>query len=279
MMILAVGVLTGCTLFQAAPAVIFAPQSGHGATSVTITVGDMGTGWSYNLERDSGSKLYATRVFTVTVHPPETLYVAGIHNDGRTTARATIEVTLKNTAPVGYDPFGPLATSLVPGQMYVVDCNYHEWSAGFAWSPPIRAGFIDPEDDPWKITNVVCWYELDGIKYTDAVFMPPGSPGDDEYHVGTDLVPALGYNINNAFIIWPAAVKVWQTDGIRPLPITQLPGYSSPPCGDGMTAYELHWGYIAPGTIYHVDITVEDADGGVRVLKVEKQLTGRADCN
>ena len=273
--VLGLALLSGCTLFRdAVPVAIFTPQSGHGPTAVTITVADMGAGWSYNLEQNTGSKLYTTLVFTVTVYPPATLYVSGRHNDGRVTERTTIEITLKNSPPVGYDPFGPLANFLVPGQMYVVDCNYHEWSAGFEWSAPIRAGFIDPEGDPWKITNVECWYMLNGARVDDPVFTPPLSPGEIEYHVGTDLVPADGHRIDNAFIIWPAIAHwVYDDNGVA-IPVKPLPSYT-PPCGD----YEITGTYIPPGTIYHVEIWTVDVYGAVGYFHGEKPLSGRADCN
>ena len=269
--ILAVG-LAGCTLFRPIPTVVFTPESGHASTMVTMEVAALGDGWSYRLEWPEGSKTQSDRTFKQTVYPPATMFVSGIHNDGRTTQRTEIEITLYNDPPVGYDPFGPLADFLVPGQIYVVDCNYHEWSAGFEWSPPVRAGFYDPEGDPWKITDVECWYELDGVRIDDPVFTPPLAPGEVQYHVGVPLVPVVGYRLENAFIIWPAVAK-WAYVGGVPIPIMPLPGYS-PPCDE----YEMTGGYIPPGTIYHIDITVEDAYGDVTVLHVEKPLTGRAAC-
>ena len=272
--------LTGCT-FPNAPVVNFSPEAGHGATSVTITVADMGEGWSYRLELEDGSsRLQARGTFVVTVYPPATLFVSAQKTDGSLSPKTQIEILLENDPPIGYDPFGPLANFLVPGQMYVVDCNYHEWSAGFEWSAPIRAGFLDPEGDPWKITNVECWYMLDGARIEDPVFTPPLSPGEIEYHVGTPQVPADGHSIDNAFIIWPAVARwVYDGNGVA-RPIKPLPGYSPPPCGEeAYQSTEMTGPYIAPGTIYHVDITVEDAYGDVTVLNVEKPLTGRADCD
>jgi len=265
--------LTGCSLFQSTPIVVFTPESGHGATGVTIEVADMGPSWSYRLELEDGSsRLQAERVFKVTVYPPAVLFISAQDIDGRLSRSVRIEIVLENGPPEGYDPFGPLANFLVPGQMYVVDCNYHEYSGGFEWSQPIKAGFIDPEGDPWEITNVECWYVLDGIRIDDPVFTPPLSPGEVEYHVGTPLVTAFGYNIDNAFLIWPAVAHWDYDDNDVAIPVMPLPGYS-PPCG-----FEMNDGYIPPGTIYHVDITVEDAYGDVTVLNLEKPLTGRADC-
>ena len=182
-------------------------------------------------------------------------------------------VPIENAGPYGYDPFGPLANFLVPGHMYVVDCNYHEWAAGFAWSSPIQSGFIDFENDLWKITHVECWYELNGGRIDDPIFTPPLSPGEVEYHVGTALVPANGYVLDNAFIIWPAVARwIYDDNGVA-IPVMPLPSYS-PPCND----YEMTGTYIPPGTIYHVEIWVIDERGAEGYLHVEKPLTGRADC-
>ena len=265
--------LAGC-MQTTTVSVAYSPHSGHGPTTVTIELGDLGSGWSYTIEWDGGSRTQGLTTFHQVVYPPATLSVFGVHNDGRTTSVTTLEITLDNDPPVGYDPFGPKNNFLVPAQMYIVDCNYREAADGFEWSPATKMGFLDPEGDPWKIVAVECWYEIeDGARIDDPVFTPPLSPGEVEYHVGTDMVPVHGYRIDNAFIIFPA-IAHWAHDGNDvPIPPIPLNGYP-PPCDQ----YALTGGYIPPGTIYHIDITVEDWYGDTTVLNVEKPLSGRAEC-